>query len=267
LKKNLNSINHVHHLQDILLFFFSAHIPQARYFDQLEYTTPTKYIPRGIPEIKSFESYLSRLGVSNTDHIVLYDRSPMGLLASSRAWWLLKMFGMDSLSILDGGFYKWLKEIKDTESSNNTKTEETGKFTVRLNEQMIKNYEDMLRIVSTKNKSEQIVDARPPNIFNSSNAGHLPNSLNLPYTEVFDQTNQTLKSKDELKKLFNNAGVDLSKSAIYSCQTGTTASTLAFIAHILGQKSYSVYHGSFTEWQQRAPKELIISDKTNNPAA
>jgi thiosulfate/3-mercaptopyruvate sulfurtransferase len=91
LKKNLNSINHVHHLQDILLFFFSAHIPQARYFDQLEYTTPTKYIPRGIPEIKSFESYLSRLGVSNTDHIVLYDRSPMGLLASSRAWWLLKV--------------------------------------------------------------------------------------------------------------------------------------------------------------------------------
>jgi hypothetical protein len=42
--------------------------------------------------------------------------------------------------------------------------------------------------------------------------------------------------------VFNNAGVDLSKSAIYSCQTGTTASTLAFIAHILGQKSYSVYH-------------------------
>jgi len=32
------------------------------------------------------------------------------------------------------------------------------------------------------------------------NAGHLPNSLNIPYTEVFDQTNQCLKSNDELKK-------------------------------------------------------------------
>jgi hypothetical protein len=42
--------------------------------------------------------------------------------------------------------------------------------------------------------------------------------------------------------VFNNAGVDLSKSGIYSCQTGTTASTLAFIAHVLGQKSLSVYH-------------------------
>jgi len=72
-------------------FFFSAHIPKARYFDQLECTTPTKLIPRGIPEVKCFESYLSRLGVSNNDHIVLYDRSPMGFYASSRAWWLLKV--------------------------------------------------------------------------------------------------------------------------------------------------------------------------------
>ncbi len=74
----------------------------------------------------------------------------------------------------------------------------------------------MLHIVSTNNKNEQIVDARPPNQFNGkfflyhffsnqkiilgSNAGHLPNSLNVPYTEVFDQTNQGLKSNDELKK-------------------------------------------------------------------
>jgi 3-mercaptopyruvate sulfurtransferase SseA len=72
-------------------FFFSAHIPQAQYFDQLECTKPTKLIPRGVPEIKCFESYLSRLGVSNNDHIVLYDRSPMGFYASTRAWWLLKV--------------------------------------------------------------------------------------------------------------------------------------------------------------------------------
>jgi hypothetical protein len=42
--------------------------------------------------------------------------------------------------------------------------------------------------------------------------------------------------------VFNNAGVDLSKPAIYSCQTGTTASTLAFIAYALGQKTLSVYN-------------------------
>jgi 3-mercaptopyruvate sulfurtransferase SseA len=31
---------------------------------------------------------------------------------------------------------------------------------------MIKNYQDMIHIVTTNNKNEQIVDARPPNVFN-----------------------------------------------------------------------------------------------------
>ncbi len=31
---------------------------------------------------------------------------------------------------------------------------------------MIKNYKDMLQIVSTNNTEQQIVDARPPNLFN-----------------------------------------------------------------------------------------------------
>jgi len=127
---------------------------------------------------------------------------------------------------------------------------------------MLKDFKVMLRLVSSAHPKEQIVDARPPNLFNGSNAGHLPNSLNVPYTEVFDQTNQCFKSKEELKAVFSKAGVDLSRPTIYSCQTGTTASTLAFVAHVLGQESLSVYNGSFTEWQQRAPKEMIINEKT-----
>lgn len=74
-----------------LRFSFSAHIPKARYFEQLECTTPTKDIPRGLPDIKRFELQMSRLGVSNSDHVVLYDRSQTGFYASSRAWWLLKV--------------------------------------------------------------------------------------------------------------------------------------------------------------------------------
>jgi len=70
---------------------FRGHIPKARYFNQLEYTTPTAFIPRGLPDVKSFEDYLTRLGVSNNHHIVLYDRSAAGFFAASRAWFLLKV--------------------------------------------------------------------------------------------------------------------------------------------------------------------------------
>lgn len=86
-----------------------------------------------------------------------------------------------------------------------------------------------------------------PNDFfcSGASAGHLPNSLNIPYNTVFDQENQTLKSPEELAKLFKQSGFDLSKPSVYTCQTGTTASTLAFIAHVLGQQNLSVYNVSY----------------------
>ena len=49
-------------------------------------------MPRGLPDVKGFEEYLGRLGISNTDHIILYDRSANGLFAAARAWLLLKVF-------------------------------------------------------------------------------------------------------------------------------------------------------------------------------
>jgi len=239
--------------------FQQAHIPQAKYFEQLECTEPTKFIPRGLPETKCFENYLSKLGVSNSDHIVLYDRSPMGFYASSRAWWLFKTLGMENLSILNGGFYNWMKEIQQIEPSKpeEESNEKKGQFKVKFNPSMIKTYDEILKLVSNPKAKYQIADARGANAFFGANAGHIPGSVNIPYTDVFDQSTQQLKSLDELQKLFTKSGVDLSKETIYTCQTGTTASTLAFIGHLLGQKSFPVYNGSFTEWQQRAPAHQI----------
>ncbi|UJR34414.1 hypothetical protein I4U23_021821 [Adineta vaga] len=253
--------------------FKAGHIPKARYFDQLEYTTPTAFIPRGLPDVKSFEDYLTRLGISNEHHIVLYDRSPSGFFAASRAWFLFKTYGVDKLSILDGGFNAWKREINEIEkdeSNDSKEEEETKRFTVKLNEKMVRNFDQMVSNISLdKDNIERlkVFDARPPNLFYGADAGHMPNAINLPYGSLFDQANQYLKSKDQLEEIFNKAGVDLSKPTIYTCQGGITASTLAFVADLLGQKEPSVYMGAFTEWQQRAPPELIIKGDgkpTNN---
>lgn len=244
--------------------FQKGHIPKAQYFDQLECTTPTNFIPRGLPDVKCFEGYLKRLGVSNSDHIVLYDRSQTGFFAAARGWLLLKAYGVDNLSILNGGFHRWVKEINEIESTTSDNlNNETANFTVKLNEAMIRNFDQMMANLSLEaNSTEQVqvVDARPPHLFNGADAGHMPHALNLPYATVLDQENQCLKSNDQLLEIFNQTGVDLSKPAIYTCHTGTTASTLAFIAHLLGQKQSSVYIGAFTEWQQRAPANMIIKN-------
>ena len=44
-----------------------------------------------------------------------------------------------------------------------------------------------------------------------------------------------------IRLVFKKAGVDLSKPAIYTCHGGISASVLAFLAQLLGQKDSSVY--------------------------
>lgn len=169
---------------------------------------------------------------------------------------------------------------------------------------MIKSYEQIAEIVTSKDKNVQIVDARPPNSFNgfvenfpkklfdefffsrsAPTAGHIRGTLNVPYSSLFDGSKQTLKSIDELRessfsfqrwkffkilnekffhqKVFEKNGVDLKKPTIYTCQTGTTASALAFVGHLLGQSSTPVYNVSFRQVEfrekNRAPNSLCIA--------
>lgn len=244
--------------------FKAGHIPNARYFEQLECTTPTEFLPRGLPDANGFAEYLTKLGVSNDDHVVLYDRSPAGFFAAGRAWVILKAYGVSHLSILNGGFNAWKNEIKEIETTETT-VQAKKKFVVQVNQNMFRSYEQMLENFSGGKDAEpkvQTVDARPPNLFYGADAGHMPGAIHLPHGSMIDQTTQRLKSKEELTELFKKANVDLSKPTIYTCQGGITASTLAFIADMLGQKDFALYVGAFIEWQKRAPAELIIKGES-----
>ncbi|ESP04378.1 hypothetical protein LOTGIDRAFT_148619, partial [Lottia gigantea] len=50
--------------------------------------------------------------------------------------------------------------------------------------------------------------------------GHILNSVNLPFTKVVDETTRHILPEEELKKLFNDSGVDLNKPITASCGSG-----------------------------------------------
>ena len=62
----------------------------------------------------------------------------------------------------------------------------------------MRNYEDI-----KQNKTELVLDARGPGEFNKVNEiigekNHIPNSINVPYNELFDLNTGLLKTKEEL---------------------------------------------------------------------
>ncbi|HIC81808.1 MAG TPA: sulfurtransferase, partial [Kiloniellaceae bacterium] len=103
---------------------------------------------------------------------------------------------------------------------------------------------------------EQIIDARRRSRFEGSEpepregmrSGHIPGSLNLPFTEIVDQASQTLLAPDALRQRFEAEGLDLSRPVITSCGSGVTAGVLALGLHRLGHQDTAVYDGSWSDW-------------------
>ena len=223
----------------------SGHIDKAIYLNTMECVEASQLYPRNLPNRECFRDYVGSLGISNKHHLIFYDRSPFGFYGSSRLWWLFRMYGHEKVSVLNGGIRGWVHS--NFELSKDLPTFKKETFTIKENKALVRNF-DQVNDNSSTNK-EQIVDVRGAHDFNE--IGNIPNSKNVPYSDLFDQETGLIKSKEELAKLFQQHGVDLKKPIVTSCLTGMTACSGALAAHILGNEKTAVYYGSWTEYSQR----------------
>ena len=92
--------------------FLDKHIPGAIFFDIEEHSNKDSPFPHMLSNSDYWTRMLWSFGIKNTDHIVVYDCSDVH--SSCRLWFSLKYFGHKKVSVLDGGFIKWLKEERIT---------------------------------------------------------------------------------------------------------------------------------------------------------
>ncbi len=62
---------------------------------------------------------MSKLGVSNEDHVVVYDADMDHPCVNTacRVLTMFRIFGHDNCSVLDGGLAQWVKEGRPTEGA------------------------------------------------------------------------------------------------------------------------------------------------------
>ena len=65
-----------------------------------------------------------------------------------------------------------------------------------------------------------------------------------------------MKEPEDLRSVFEAAGVDLSRPIITSCGSGVTAGVLSLALARIGHTRNSVYDGSWVEWG--AFKDLAV---------
>jgi len=237
--------------------YLISHIPGALYFNIDQIADTSTSLPHMLPSPKQFEEHMNRLGISNEDHIVAYDRSGL-FVASARVWWTFRAFGHEKVSVLNGGLGKWIKENQSLESGSPSKGSKPTNYKASYRPELVQDFESMLK--NLKNK-KQILDARPPGRFQGITpeprpglrGGHIPNSINIPISFVMEKTNpedefSILLSKEKMQNMFAKNGVDINSFVATTCGSGVTASLLALALYIAGNPKASVYDGSWAEW-------------------
>lgn len=226
-----------------------AHIPGARFFDIDDVSDSHSPLPHMLPPVEKFVSRVRKMGIGDGHRIIVYDQQ--GIYSAARVWWMFRLFGHEDVAVLDGGLPKWQAEDHPVDDIDPDPRERH--YTGRRNASMVRDVTQMARAV--KLRDEQIVDARAAARFRGEaeeprkglRSGHIPGSMNVPFQDLLNE-DQTMKSVEETRAIFEAAGVDLTKPITTSCGSGVTACVLTLALHRMGHTRNAVYDGSWVEW-------------------
>lgn len=231
------------------------HIPSAVYFDIDDICALDSALPHMLPTAEIFAAKVGGLGLSNAGRIFIYDANG-GTAAAMRAWWMFRVFGYDDVAVLNGGLAKWLAEDRPTEEG--AINPEPVNFTTHFRPYLVRGVSELLD--NLESGAAQVLDARSaeryagtaPEPRPAKSAGHIPNSLSLPFNHLIDDKRDfTVRPADALAAAFSSAGIDMARPVVASCGSGVTAAVLAYALYLLGHDSAAVYDGSWSEWGNR----------------
>jgi thiosulfate/3-mercaptopyruvate sulfurtransferase len=217
-----------------------------------------------LPMKDELEDKVCSMGAEPDSHVVIVGKADtdVDLVSATRVAWTLKYAGIRNLSILDGGFGKWVKEGRPVTDKVTRRTR--SDFRCRWNESVLAKKKDVTESCDCEGR-DAIVDTRPPAHFTGKTAcpsvkrkGHIPGAVNLPYALVHTKDGM-FEPRQILESLAApKVGKDRERTIVVVCSTGQYASAWWFaLSEILGYKNVKIYDGAMEEWccDQAAPLE------------
>lgn len=229
--------------------FDAGHIPGSAFVDwTADIIDPDDPVPAQLAKTERFAEAMGARGVGNASHVVAVDH--MGGQFATRLWWALRSFGQEAVSVLDGGFNRWVEEGREVESG--TSRVEPATFIPKPRETMWVTADELLAMIG---KDAQILDARDAGQFTGAKrrgprGGHVPGAINLP-RELFFAKEGGFLEPEEVRERLAEVALDPNKPIVTYCNGGVAATVIAFQLHRLGFSDLAVYDGSWNEWGPR----------------
>lgn len=203
---------------------------------------------------QQFEALLSAKGIAVDDTVVLYGGNNNWF--ASYAYWYFTVYGHADVKLLDGGRKKW--ELDSRELVSEVPERVATRYAAQPADVSIRAFrDDVIGAIGTQN----LIDVRSPDEYagrllapahlpqeQSQRPGHVPTAVSIPWSKASNDDG-TFKSDEQLRALYEKAGVDLAKNTIAYCRIGERSAHTWFALHeLLGVTNVRNYDGSWTEY-------------------
>jgi thiosulfate/3-mercaptopyruvate sulfurtransferase len=234
----------------------AGHVPGAAFSDlETELAgSPGEGGRHPLPDADAFEASMRRAGVSNGRPVVAYDAATS--MAAARAWWLLRYFGHQAVSVLDGGLAGWVSAGGVVEVGDATVS--PGDFVVRRGGMPVLDAAGAAGLAARG----VLLDARAPERFRGESepidpiAGHIPGAVNLPTAKNVESSGRFL-APGALRDAFASVGVREGFEVGAYCGSGVTAAHEVLALELAGFRA-ALYVGSWSEWITDSARPVAV---------
>lgn len=222
----------------------AGHVPAARWVDHAGWA---KAFGHG-GDAAGWGKRIGGRGIGRDTTVVVYDDNHTK--DAARIWWLLRYWGVEDVRLLNGGWTGWAAGRFPTDRTEPPVA--PVPFEAKARPGRLATKERLLKSLTAGDL--QIVDARSEKEFcgtdklSNKRAGAIPGAKQLEWVDLIDKDTRRFKPAGEVKKLFADAGIDLSKTTATHCQSGGRASVMAFALELMGAKDVGNYYPSWAEW-------------------
>ena len=233
--------------------YLSAHIPGAVYI-HLDRDLSGKVNPgvtgrHPLPEVSDLVKTFGTYGIDRGTQVVAYDAMG-GALAASRAWWLLRWMGINTVAVLDGGWQNWLQAKLPVRAGREAYL--ACEFTSDPQYEMLIDTSQVTELIKTR--SYHLLDSRSADRYRGENetidpvAGHIPGAEPVPFSDNLN-LDGTFRTPSELQERFKRILGDVpANQAVFYCGSGVTACHNILSMQLAGLGLSRLYPGSWSEW-------------------
>ncbi len=239
-----------------------GHVPGAIYADlDLDLSDLSKQgLGRHpLPDESAFSELLSRWGWRPDRPLVAYDDAG-GALAAARLWWMLRLVGAKSVSVLDGGWSAWKSSGLAIESSQQVPA--GAARSVHFDTAQLVDYKALQE--GLDDGSICLLDARGAPRYRGQVepldrvAGHVPGARNRPFSDNLDADGRFKASALLAEEFRAIIGERSAESVVHMCGSGVTACHNLLAMEVAGLHGSRLFAPSWSGWSSDPSRPVRV---------